>query len=169
MRRFIGTSYGDGASSRTTLAARTAEQQKNLELVGTLENELYFMTQRNTHPRANYNATKFAAHQTILLRSEDVGTMGVSPHMYQQEKRAHALPGVRQPELVKHTPHGLCGARLQQPRVANPRKGNFAAVCIKDAVSVDAAANETATAPSRASNFGDPSCTQNSTFESSHT
>ena len=53
----------------------------------TSENELYFMTQRNTHPRANYDSSKFASHQTILLRSEDVGTMGLSPHMYQREKR----------------------------------------------------------------------------------
>ena len=53
----------------------------------TLESELYFMTQRNTHPRANYNSERFADHQTILLRSEDVGTMGISPHLYQREKR----------------------------------------------------------------------------------
>jgi hypothetical protein len=53
----------------------------------TSENELYFMTQRNTHPRANYDPSRFASHQTILLRSEDVGTMGLSPYMYQREKR----------------------------------------------------------------------------------
>ena len=50
--------------------------------------ELYFATQRNVHPAANYTSNSFNSRQTVLLTSEDVGTMGLSPYYYQREKRA---------------------------------------------------------------------------------
>ena len=43
--------------------------------------ELFFMTRRN------YSDTDFKQRQVILLRSEDVGTMGINPRLYQREKR----------------------------------------------------------------------------------
>ena len=49
--------------------------------------ELFFMTRRNCHKRASYSDTDFKQRQVILLRSEDVGTMGINPRLYQREKR----------------------------------------------------------------------------------
>ena len=49
--------------------------------------ELFFMTRRNCHKRAFYTDTDFRFRQVILLRSEDVGTMGINPRLYQREKR----------------------------------------------------------------------------------
>ena len=49
--------------------------------------ELFFMTSRNCHFQSNYTAEEFTHRQVILLRSEDVGTMGISPVFYQNDKR----------------------------------------------------------------------------------
>ena len=49
--------------------------------------ELYFITQRNVHNLSGYEATRFNKRQVILMRSEDVGTMGISPRLFQREKR----------------------------------------------------------------------------------
>ena len=49
--------------------------------------ELFFMTRRNCHKNANYTDAAFKERQVILLRSEDVGTMGINPRLYQREKR----------------------------------------------------------------------------------
>ena len=49
--------------------------------------ELYFMTQRNVHRKALYEHNAFNERQVVLLRSEDVGTMGLNPALYQREKR----------------------------------------------------------------------------------
>ena len=49
--------------------------------------ELYFMTQRNVHRKALYEHIAFNERQVVLLRSEDVGTMGLDPALYQREKR----------------------------------------------------------------------------------
>ena len=49
--------------------------------------ELFFMTRRNCHKRAFYTDADFRFRQVILLRSEDVGTMGINPRLYQREKR----------------------------------------------------------------------------------
>ena len=53
--------------------------------------EMYFATHRNTHNDANYTHVHYNARQTILLTSEDVGTMGLSPLNYQREKRARYI------------------------------------------------------------------------------
>ena len=45
------------------------------------------MTRRNCHKNANYTDAAFKERQVILLRSEDVGTMGINPRLYQREKR----------------------------------------------------------------------------------
>ena len=50
--------------------------------------ELYFITQRNVHNLSGYDADAYKARQVILMRSEDVGTMGISPQLFQREKRA---------------------------------------------------------------------------------
>ena len=49
--------------------------------------DLYFITQRNVHNLSGYNADRFRERQVILMRSEDVGTMGISPRLFQREKR----------------------------------------------------------------------------------
>ena len=45
------------------------------------------MTQRNVHRKALYEHNAFNKRQVVLLRSEDVGTMGLNPALYQREKR----------------------------------------------------------------------------------
>ena len=50
------------------------------------EHELYHMTQRNVHPRANFNRFSFGNRQVVLLSAEDIGMMGISE--YQKEKRS---------------------------------------------------------------------------------
>ena len=49
--------------------------------------DLYFITQRNVHNLSGYEAVRFNKRQVILMRSEDVGTMGISPRLFQREKR----------------------------------------------------------------------------------
>ena len=61
--------------------------KKSDTIQGTTNAELFFMTRRNCHKHANYTDSNFKRRQVILLRSEDVGTMGVHPGLYQREKR----------------------------------------------------------------------------------
>ena len=39
------------------------------------------------HNLSGYEAVRFNKRQVILMRSEDVGTMGISPRLFQREKR----------------------------------------------------------------------------------
>ena len=50
--------------------------------------QLYHITQRNVHPRAEYDRFDFNKRQVILLRAEDIGLVGLKPSEYQYEKRA---------------------------------------------------------------------------------
>ena len=47
--------------------------------------QLYHLTQRNTHPYAEYDRKAFNRRQTILLSSEDVGLMGLNQQQYQKQ------------------------------------------------------------------------------------
>ena len=48
------------------------------------------MTQRNVHPRSEYDSAAFNRRQTLLLTTEDVGIMGLEAKHYQRQKR---VPG----------------------------------------------------------------------------
>ena len=61
--------------------------KKSDTVQGVTKAELFFMTRRNCHKHANYTDSRYKRRQVILLRSEDVGTMGVHPGLYQREKR----------------------------------------------------------------------------------
>ena len=61
--------------------------KKSDSIDGTELAELYFLTQRNVHRKALYEHNAFNERQVVLLRSEDVGTMGLNPALYQREKR----------------------------------------------------------------------------------
>ena len=61
--------------------------KKSDTVQGAGQAELFFMTRRNCHKNANYTDDAFKQRQVILLRSEDVGTMGISPRLFQREKR----------------------------------------------------------------------------------
>ena len=50
--------------------------------------QLYHITQRNVHPRAEYDRFDFNKRQVVLLRAEDIGLLGLHPSEYQYEKRA---------------------------------------------------------------------------------
>ena len=50
--------------------------------------QLYHITQRNVHPRAEFDRFAFNKRQVILLRAEDIGLLGLHASEYQYEKRA---------------------------------------------------------------------------------
>ena len=50
--------------------------------------QLYHITQRNVHPRAEYDRFDFNKRQVVLLRAEDIGLLGLRASEYQYEKRA---------------------------------------------------------------------------------
>ena len=50
--------------------------------------QLFHITQRNVHPRAEYDRFDFNKRQVILLRAEDIGLLGLHASEYQYEKRA---------------------------------------------------------------------------------
>ena len=50
--------------------------------------QLYHITQRNVHPRAQYDRKDFNKRQVVLLSAEDIGLLGLKPSEYQYEKRA---------------------------------------------------------------------------------
>ena len=83
--------------------------------------QLYHLTQRNTHPFAEYDRPAYNRRQTILLSSEDVGLMGLKTFEYQKAKRVNFVfsgtcdrPGVLYVILVYNN-RGLHidGRRLQ--------------------------------------------------------
>jgi len=49
--------------------------------------QLYHLTQRNVHPGAQYDKHAFKRRQTVLLKTEDVGMLGLSANEYQKAKR----------------------------------------------------------------------------------
>ena len=73
-----------------TLSLKCRSTGKKSDTVdNTPASDLFFMTNRNIHKDNAYTSEKFLKRQTILLRSEDVGTMKIDPSLYQREKRAH--------------------------------------------------------------------------------
>ena len=76
----------------TTLSLKCETTGKKSDTIdGADAAELYFATQRNTHSDAHYTRRAYNERQTVLLTSEDVGTMGLSPVHYQREKRTRYL------------------------------------------------------------------------------
>ncbi len=49
--------------------------------------QLYHLTQRNVHPGAQYDKHAFKRRQTVLLKTEDIGMLGLSANEYQKAKR----------------------------------------------------------------------------------
>ena len=49
--------------------------------------ELYHMTQRNVHPRSEYDSKAFNRRQPLLFATEDVGLLGMEATHYQRQKR----------------------------------------------------------------------------------
>ena len=61
--------------------------KKSNSIVDTDVHELYHMTQRNVHPRSEYDSKAFNRRQTLLLAIEDIGIMGMEAKHYQRQKR----------------------------------------------------------------------------------
>ena len=61
--------------------------KKSNTILEAREHELFHLTQRNVHPRAEYNRHTNQKRQVILLCAEDIGDMGIA--QYQKEKRAN--------------------------------------------------------------------------------
>merc|ERR1711969_238305 len=60
--------------------------KKSNSILEAREHELYHMTQRNVHPRAEYDRYRYRYRQVVLLSAEDIGMLGISE--YQSQKRA---------------------------------------------------------------------------------
>ena len=71
---------------RLSLQNRTT-MKKSDSVINTDAHELYHMTQRNVHPRSEYDSAAFNRRQTLLLTTEDVGIMGLEAKHYQRQKR----------------------------------------------------------------------------------
>ena len=61
--------------------------KKSDSVIDTDVHELYHMTQRNVHPRSEYDSKAFNKRQTLLLAIEDIGIMGMDAKHYQRQKR----------------------------------------------------------------------------------
>ena len=61
--------------------------KKSNSVVDTDVHELYHMTQRNVHPRSEYDSKAFNRRQTLLFATEDVGLLGMEAKHYQRQKR----------------------------------------------------------------------------------
>jgi hypothetical protein len=69
-----------------TISSGTTMKKSNT-ILEAREHELFHLTQRNVHPRAEYTRSVNQKRQVILLCAEDIGDMGVAA--YQKEKRAN--------------------------------------------------------------------------------
>ena len=69
-----------------TISSGTTMKKSNT-ILEAREHELFHLTQRNVHPRAEYTRSSNQKRQVILLCAEDIGDMGIAE--YQKEKRAN--------------------------------------------------------------------------------
>ena len=60
--------------------------KKSNTILQAREHELFHLTQRNVHPRAEYTRVTNQQRQVVLLCAEDIGDMGIA--QYQKEKRS---------------------------------------------------------------------------------
>ena len=68
-------------------------KKKSNTILEAREHELYHITQRNVHPRAEYDRIRYRHRQVVLLSAEDIGMMGIGE--YQAMKRCqYRLSGV---------------------------------------------------------------------------
>ena len=88
--------------------------KKSDSVIDTDVHELYHMTQRNVHPRSEYDSKAFNKRQTLLLAIEDIGIMGMLP-------APETGPGPREWALHQRG-YGHGHLHLQQPRAL--RKGS---------------------------------------------
>ena len=86
-RRSDRPNYGQQPIIETLSMFCLTTGKKSDTIQDTSAADLYFITQRNVHNLSGYNADRFRERQVILMRSEDVGTMGISPRLFQREKR----------------------------------------------------------------------------------
>jgi hypothetical protein len=68
-----------------TIKSNTTMKKSNTVL-DAREHELFHLSQRNVHPRAEYTRISNQKRQVVLLCAEDIGDMGIPE--YQKEKRA---------------------------------------------------------------------------------
>ena len=82
--------HGNEWTKQPLIKSLTIRSGTTMKLSNTIlaarEHELYHLTQRNVHPRAQYDRLQNKNRQVILLATEDIGDLGVS--QYQREKRA---------------------------------------------------------------------------------
>ena len=73
--------------TRLSIMCSTTQKKSNTILDADVH-QLYHITQRNVHPRANFNRFEFNERQVVLLRAEDIGLLGLRASEFQYEKRA---------------------------------------------------------------------------------
>ena len=73
-----------------TLSIYNATTKKKSNVVQDLSvSQLFHLTQRNVHPQAQYDKDAFRRRQTVLLSTEDIGMLGLTPDQYQKAKRVN--------------------------------------------------------------------------------
>ena len=73
--------------TRLSIMCTTTQKKSNTILKADVH-QLYHITQRNVHPRAEYDRFDFNERQVVLLRAEDIGLLGLNASEFQYEKRA---------------------------------------------------------------------------------
>ena len=85
--RFPGTDILQQPQIKS-LSIFNATTKKKSNVVTELDiSQLYHLTQRNVHPAAQYDRSAFSRRQTVLLKTEDIGLMGLTHDEYQKPKR----------------------------------------------------------------------------------
>ena len=81
------TEYVKQPLIKTLSISSGTTMKKSNTILEAREHELFHLTQRNVHPRAEYNRHTNQKRQVVLLCAEDIGDMGIAK--YQKEKRAN--------------------------------------------------------------------------------
>ena len=81
------TEYVKQPLIKTLSISSGTTMKKSNTILEAREHELFHLTQRNVHPRAEYNRHTNQKRQVVLLCAEDIGDMGIA--RYQKEKRAN--------------------------------------------------------------------------------
>ena len=73
-----------------TLSIKCETTKKKSNVVYDMDvGQMYHLTQRNVHPLAQYDRTAFRRRQTVLLKTEDIGMLGLTAFEYQKAKRVN--------------------------------------------------------------------------------
>ena len=101
----------------------TTTMKKSNTILEVSEHELYHITQRNVHPRAEYDRKAYRNRQVVMFTAEDIGMMGIE--QYQKSKHVPD-PGPGRPDRGRD-----CAVHLHQPRALRQGQADLCLACVK--------------------------------------